>query len=137
MDQQQPPQESLDALKRAGIVNAKFERTEKGQVTAQWGVDWSPEFIARDLLQNFYDANKNRVSDIAITRQKRTVCIAGPESFDLKHLFYIGSHKGKDDVGQFGEGFKVATVCLLRRGIAPIAQSGQEVLRIRLGGVIS
>lgn len=129
------PKESLEALARVGIGGVDFEETLLSQVTTQWGVDWDSWHIARDLLQNFYDANKDRVSDIAITRQGRTVCVDAPEPFDLKHLFFIGSHKGADDVGQYGEGFKVASVCLLREhGIAPIAQSGRDVLRIRTAG---
>ena len=133
MDKQQAPKESLEALDRVGIVGVAFKETRKSQITTQWGVDWDSWYIARDLLQNFYDANKDNVSDIDITRQGRTIYVDAPIPFDLNHLFFIGSHKGEDDVGQYGEGFKVASVCLLRKhGLAPIARSGRDVLRIRL-----
>lgn len=129
------PKEGLEALDRIGVSGAGYKETLLSQVTTQWGVHWDSWHIARDLLQNFYDANKDNVSDIAITQQGKTVCVAAPVPFDLKHLFFIGSYKGADDVGQYGEGFKVAAVCLLRgHGIAPIAQSGQDVLRIRIAG---
>ena len=135
MDRQQAPKESLEALDRVGVLVVDFKETLPAQVTTQWDVNWDSWHIARDLLQNFYDANKDRVSDIVIAREGRTVSVDAPVPFDLKHLFFIGSHKGTDDVGQYGEGFKVASVCLLKEhGIAPIALSGRDVLRIRIAG---
>ena len=37
-----------------------------------------------------------------------------PAPTELERLFHLGSEKGEDDIGKYGEGFKVATVCLLR-----------------------
>ena len=33
---------------------------------------------------------------------------------ELDRLFFLGSEKGADDLGQYGEGFKAAAICLLR-----------------------
>lgn len=49
--------------------------------------------------------------------------------FELARLFYLGSEKGDGDIGQYGEGFKAAAVCLLRdHGIEPIAVSGDQIV---------
>jgi hypothetical protein len=127
-------EESLKVLSNLGFENLKHERSETGQVTTNWGVNWDEWYIARDLIQNFYDANKANVSDIKIQSENGRVTISAPVEFDLNELYFIGSKKGADDVGQYGEGFKVATACLLKKfGISPIAQSGNNLLRIRLG----
>lgn len=53
------------------------------------------------------------------------VTISGPAAFDLLRLFYLCSEKGDEDIGQYGECFKAAAVCLLRdHGIEPIAIIG-------------
>jgi hypothetical protein len=45
----------------------------------------------------------------------------------------LGSEKGDDDVGQYGEGFKVAATCLLRDyAVTPIAASGRDVVCLRV-----
>jgi hypothetical protein len=50
-----------------------------------------------------------------------------------ERLFYLGSEKDADDVGQYGEGFKVAATCLLRdHSVAIIAASGNDLLRLRI-----
>ena len=54
---------------------------------------------------------------------------------ELERLFFLGSEKGDEDVGKYGEGFKVATVCLLRNhNVEPIVQSGDQVVYVRLDG---
>lgn len=71
-------------------------------------VDWNEEFIARDLMQNFFDANRERLDQVCVDAVGATVSVTAPASFALERLFYLGSEKGDDDVGQYGEGFKVA-----------------------------
>ena len=60
------PDDSLQLLKnlKLKINGQKIDRTEVSSVTTAWGVDWTEEMVARDLLQNFFDANRGRVSEI-------------------------------------------------------------------------
>jgi len=61
------------------------------------------------------------------------VTISAPARFELARLFYLGSEKGDGDVGQYGEGFKAAAVCLLRdHGIESIAISGDQIVYLRV-----
>ncbi len=110
-----------------------LKETRQSDITTSWGVDWDEEMIARDLLQNFYDANRDCLDRIRTDIKGGTVTIYGPEETVLERLQLLGSEKGKDDIGKFGEGFKVAVVCLIRKhGIDPIVLSQQSALRIRL-----
>ena len=65
--------------------------------------------------------------------RQRTSQSTAPTPFNLERLFYLGSEKGSDDVGQYGEGFKVAATCLLREhAVTPIVASGREVVCLRV-----
>ena len=89
--------------------------------------------IARDLFQNYFDANKNQLDQIRTTVDGNRVTIHGPAETNLRRLFYLGSEKGDEDVGQYGEGFKAAATCLLRNhGIEPIVVSGKRATVIRV-----
>ena len=44
----------------------RFLKTLTSSVTTAWGVDWDEVYIARDLMQNFFDANRGRVSEIRV-----------------------------------------------------------------------
>ena len=116
-----------------GLGRAKHRSTERSAVTSAWGVDWSEELIARDLMQNFFDANRSQLDRIVVAAQDACVRVSAPAGFDLHHLYFLGSEKGDDDVGKYGEGFKAATVCILRRkNTAVLAASGNDGLIIRL-----
>lgn len=111
----------------------RHQRTEVSSVTTAWGVNWDEEFIARDILQNFFDANRNQVAEVAVGVDGRDVSITGPAAFRLEELLYLGSTKDEDDVGKYGEGFKAAAVCLLRNhGVTPVIVSGRQILCIRV-----
>lgn len=102
-------------------------------LTSAWGVDWDEVYIARDIMQNFFDANRGQLTDVAVKVNGKEVSISGPTAFNLERLFYLGSEKGMDDIGQYGEGFKVAATCLLRdHSVNVIAASGCDVLRLRI-----
>lgn len=126
---------SVKILKKFGLGD-KISRKNRleSNVTTAWGVDWDELYIARDLLQNFYDANKDNVDQIRIERlPDNRVIITGANPFNLNKLFYLGSEKTSEDVGKYGEGFKAAAVCLLRDyNISPIAVSGSDIYVIRL-----
>lgn len=82
------------------------------KITDHWGVNWTPMEIARDFLQNFYDDNK--IDDIKIVIEGTSVLVSAPKVFDYKELLYMGSDKDKEKIGQYGEGFKAATLNALR-----------------------
>lgn len=72
-------------------TNLRYERTEISSVTTEWGVKWDEELIARDITQNFYDANRTRIADVGIEIDGHDVTISAPTSFDLERLLYLGS----------------------------------------------
>ena len=98
-------------------------------VTTAWGVAWDEAMIARDLLQNFFDANRAALDQVCTRAWPGGVQVSAPAAFDLNRLFYLGSEKGRssgsDEVGEYGEGFKAAAICLLRdHGVQPVCISG-------------
>jgi hypothetical protein len=125
---------SLDYLREAGIAGElRHRHSRTSSVTTSWGVDWDEELIARDLLQNFYDANRECLTSVTVVANGATVTVPGAATLELDRLFYLGSEKGDDDIGKYGEGFKVAAVCLLRNHrITPIVASRDEVVCIRI-----
>jgi hypothetical protein len=125
--------DSLRQLERFGFSGLQHEKTVVSSVTTSWGVDWDEELVARDLMQNFFDANRDQVSEIKVTTAEGTVTVSAPSQYDLERLYFLGSEKGAEDVGQYGEGFKAAATCVLRSGGTFLAAaSGRKVLRIRV-----
>jgi hypothetical protein len=127
-------QAAREALAAHGLDRAlQFTRTLTSAVTTAWGVNWDEEFIARDLLQNFFDSNRQRLDEIRIQIAGTQAAISAPAPFNLERLFFLGSEKGVDDVGQYGEGFKVAAMCLMRdHGVTPIAVSEHDLVVLRV-----
>lgn len=122
-----------DPFPRLGLGRAALRSSERSAVTSAWGVDWDEQLIARDLMQNFFDANRAQLDKIVVAVRDDLVRVSAPAEFALRHLFYLGSEKGEDDIGKYGEGFKAATICILRRGGTFVAAaSGKEGVVIRL-----
>lgn len=127
--------ESQALLETLGLPkNATFDHSTTSAVTTSWGVHWDEDSIARDLLQNFFDANRDQLDRITIEVTPDTVRITGPSGHDLEQLFFLGSEKDPAaNVGQYGEGFKAAAMCLVRdHGVRPVARSGGKIACIRL-----
>ena len=121
------------ARRCTGDTALRHVRTETSAVTTAWGVNWSEALIARDLMQNFYDANRAGGANIQVAVEGRDVTISAPAAHNLERLFYLGSEKGPDEVGHYGEGFKVAVTCLLRdHRVTPVALSGSQALCLRI-----
>jgi len=129
-----PSAQSEERVRRfAPSVTVRYQRTETSSVTTSWGVNWSEPLIARDIMQNFYDANRNCVGDIGVMVEGQDVVISAPTGYNLQRLFYLGSEKGPEDIGHYGEGFKVAATCLLRdHAVTPVAMSGHQALCLRI-----
>ena len=59
------------------VTNADFVKSITSSVTTKWGVEWNEELIARDIIQNFRDANLDNINDVEIKINKvqvRTYC---------------------------------------------------------------
>ena len=116
------------------ILKSPPDESRESSVTLSWRVAWDEGEIARDLLQNFRDANKDRMHEISIAVDGDAVLVEGPAPCNIERLFYLGSDKDPDagDIGRFGEGFKAAAVCLVRdHRIEPVFGSGKSLARIR------
>tara|TARA_B110000858_G_C17801527_1_gene475582 strand:- start:1238 stop:2896 length:1659 start_codon:yes stop_codon:yes gene_type:complete len=118
------------------ITKVDFVRSITSSVTTKWGVQWDEELIARDIIQNFRDANLDNINEVEIKINKDLVCVKAVNEFDLRELFFVGSNK-KDDpntIGQYGEGFKAAIVSMIKMGIdCPISISGDMACIISVG----
>ena len=111
----------------------EWTETLQSSVTTHWGVAWDEEMAARDLMQNFRDANQSDLSRIRTWQEKEAVLISAPAQFNLKRLLFLGSEKGDDDIGEYGEGFKAAALALARDfTVEPIMVCGNGLVRIRI-----
>lgn len=125
---------SMQVIARLGETRGlEHIKTRTSAVTTAWGVDWDEAYIARDLMQNFFDANRGRLSEVEVSEDGPVVRVSAPTPFPLERLFYLGSEKGDEDVGHYGEGFKVAATCLLRdHRVTPVVRSGRDILCLRI-----
>ena len=125
---------SRASLARLGVgSDVRYVRTVASSVTSAWGVNWDETLIARDLMQNFFDANPGNADRVSVEDRNGVVSITAPAEFNIERLFFLGSEKGPDQVGQYGEGFKVAATCLVRdHRVRPIAASGHQIVVLRL-----
>lgn len=127
-------EESAALLRDLGILDATYECSDTSNITEGWGVEWSDDEIARDLLQNFYDANRENPDQVAVDASSPVVAVRAPIEYDLKKLYYLGSEKDPStNIGQYGEGFKAAALCLVRdHRVRPVARAGTKIVCIRL-----
>ena len=49
-----------------GINQATYQKSVESSVTTSWGVNWDSDYIARDILQNFRDANLNEIEKVKV-----------------------------------------------------------------------
>jgi hypothetical protein len=127
-------EKSAEVIDRLDIRNHTFSNSVTSAVTTEWGVNWNEEQISRDILQKFYDANRGRLSEVDISIEGSTCIVTAPTPFDLQRLYYFGSEKTESDIGQYGEGFKAASICLLRdHRVRPVVQSGNQLVSMRIG----
>ncbi len=83
--------------------------------------DWSISNAIREFMQNAIDqANAHEGNDYSVTYDAETqeLRIANKSSVLEKSTLLLGTTtKGVDDIGGFGEGYKLACLVLLRNGI--------------------
>ena len=73
----------------SGVTEAKYLKTVESSVTTSWGVNWDHDYIARDILQNFRDANLKEIDKIDIKVHDDQILVSAKNSFDIRKLFYI------------------------------------------------
>ena len=73
-----------------GLKQADYIKTVESSVTTAWGVNWSHDYIARDILQNFRDANLKEIDKIEIQIQDDQILVSAKNSFDIRKLFLHG-----------------------------------------------
>ncbi len=94
-------------------------------ILESYKVAWYIEKVARDTLQNFFDAAGGTLDGVDFKieeikqdggESKYKIRIEGSSSYDYRKLLHIGG-TGKDDnttVGGFGEGTKIIPLALIR-----------------------
>ncbi len=126
-------EQSQNLLVGLGFHGLIHTKTVTSSVTTTWGVNWNHELVARDLMQNFFDDNRQQISKVRVETNKDGIRVTSPNSFNLERLYFLGSEKGANDVGKYGEGFKAAATCVLRQhGTVMAAASDSQVVRIRI-----
>lgn len=111
----------------AYVTGKEFGMSENlpTDLTKKYGkrVCWSDEKIARDILQNFYDAHGHSLEGTVIDIKKIgkifKVRINGLSEYEYKNIQYIGAGEKDTDLynaGGFGEGTKILSAVLLANG---------------------
>ena len=99
----------------------KIPFTEYLHILETYAVKWDTEKVARDTLQNFFDANGYTLDGIKTSaeesEQGHKVTISGATGYDYRYLLHTGGTSKAEDAraaGGFGEGAKVAALICLR-----------------------
>jgi len=97
----------------------EYENVRYMNLIETYGIEWTLEKTAREVLQNFFDPNKTLdcVSIETFERDgKRVIRIENEASYDRRLLLHLGgtTKTGGNDSGIFGEGGKMAAFVLLR-----------------------
>lgn len=107
-------------------ANAFFDRLQRGLYLRRLEtapIPWSKEQVARDLWQNFFDANNYTLDGAVVTKEstddplKLRIKIESQAEFDPRRLLHYGATTKTGDeraVGRFGVGAKDAAFVLLR-----------------------
>ena len=74
-----------------GINSAEYINSTTSSVTLSWGVEWSPDYIARDIIQNFRDANHTEINAINVKTKNDQIVVSAKSTFDLRKLLFLGS----------------------------------------------
>jgi hypothetical protein len=110
------------------------ERIARLSILDSYGVRWTRETFARDLLQNFFDAAADfRTVALDVRVEEGTVEIRGQETFDIDLLAYIGATTKTTGhtAGGFGEGFKICALVGARDfGLTITAGSGGQEIAV-------
>lgn len=105
-------------------METKDCRMIKLNIAYDYPVKWDLNRIMRDFIQNFYDAvgmmNFDKCVDYRVEQDDRSLQVVLDtdfSNFSYEWLIYIGASTktGKNNfIGEYGEGFKMAALCLFR-----------------------
>ncbi len=111
------------------IRSGSFEgQAEKGlylNIKENYGVEWTLEKAARDILQNFFDGNGQTLDgvNISVLEEKQekgnkvSIKITGNANYDWRELAHLGGTTkagSETDAGGFGEGAKILAFIILK-----------------------
>lgn len=102
----------------------KYELSLSRNYVSSWGI----EEAIRELLQNAKDSDG--VENINIDETNGTIIIANKNTSIPSSTLLLGNTSKKDDlnkIGQFGEGYKLAILVLLRDGKDIIIHNGNKI----------
>lgn len=92
----------------------------KLNLTISYPVNWNFPMVIRDFIQNFFDAlgPERFQNEFGWQELDTGIVMTAPVSFSKEWLFYIGASSKREErgrfAGQFGEGFKIASLVAYR-----------------------
>ncbi len=108
----------------------------KLNIAYDYPVKWNLRKIMRDLVQNFYDSVGNKRFNEAIDYNYflndngyQVILDTTEENFGYEWLIYVGASTKtgkKQYIGEYGEGFKIAVLCLYRDFNVPFIMESQD-----------
>ena len=95
---------------------------KKLNLAMNYPISWQKWKVLRDYIQNFYDATEKDKfeQEFHYVYDKGKLVMEMEETFDKEWLYYMGASSKQEDyqnsryAGQFGEGFKVASLVAYR-----------------------
>lgn len=102
----------------------KYELSLSRNYVSSWGI----EEAIRELLQNAKDSNGDET--INIDKEDGTITITNKNTSIPSSTLLLGNTSKKDDldkIGQFGEGYKLAILVLLREGKEISIKNGNKI----------
>lgn len=106
---------------------AKYELT----ITPNYVSNWTVNDALREIFQNAIDesnSNPEHKMDYTYSEEDKTLIVTNKGAFLEKSTLLLGgtSKSGKNTIGQFGEGYKIATIVLLRHGLNLVINNKNE-----------
>jgi hypothetical protein len=103
-------QEGLSILHGMGFEGLRHVESRTSSVTTAWGVEWDAELVARDLLQNFFDANRGRLVEIQVDPRGRYHGL-GPDRLSAGTTVLPGRGSGPSPRGAGAPSFRLLCGC--------------------------
>lgn len=112
---------------------ARYELT----ITPNYVSNWTVDDALREIFQNAIDesnSNPEHVMEYDYSEDNETLTVFNKGAFLEKKTLLLGetSKSGGNTIGQFGEGYKIATIVLLRYGLSLVINNANEVWTPRI-----
>lgn len=101
-------------------------RLETG-ISPKYVKNWTVEMALREILQNYLDVCRHNdcTGRVEWIDGRARISDDGP-GLELRHLALGIGDKDEFDIGQFGEGLKLALLVLVREGREPVVHSAEQ-----------